>query len=527
MELKKANLHMDRMKCQLNTQITLEEDKNISDRCPDAYGILMDHAKIDIEEIRPMTDYVLLRGKLLYEILCKSDMPEKRLYRQMGEIPWEEKIRVEGMESMDQPQVVAALEDMKIGLINSRKINVRALINFCIQQKELYDEEILTDIVETQKLEIKKENLQASVLVIDKKDVFRIKEDLELPSVLPPIREVLYKTLDLGKVEVKILEDTIGLQGEIKLFLLYESEGEGAKLKAYETTIPFSGNVECQGCSNHMVGDIMPVVSYQNISVKEDYDGEDRMLELEMVLDIPMQIYENRNVEQITDIYGVSQEVILEYTNQIFKRIAEPIKSRCKITQEIKTKSTDKKILQISHIHCIPFVEEARWKEDQFEVEGMLQVSVLYLEDGEEESYGSVKKAIPFCCPLENVTGSPKSRFKIRPTVEQLDGVILDEYSMELKVVLGLEILVEDCFTEKKISDVIMKPYAKEIQDKKAGIAVYVPGKKESLWEIGKRYGISLDTITKVNDWMEYAPGELSEKEVEAGQKLLLIREEV
>ena len=92
---------------------------------------------------------------------------------------------------------------------------------------------------------------------------------------------------------------------------------------------------------------------------------------------------------------------------------------------------------------------------------------------------------------------------------------------------LGLEILVEDCFTEKKISDVIMKPYAKEIQDKKAGIAVYVPGKKESLWEIGKRYGISLDTITKVNDWMEYSPGELSEKEVEAGQKLLLVREDV
>ena len=36
MELKKANLHMDHVKCQINTQITLEEDKNISDRNPDA-----------------------------------------------------------------------------------------------------------------------------------------------------------------------------------------------------------------------------------------------------------------------------------------------------------------------------------------------------------------------------------------------------------------------------------------------------------------------------------------------------------
>ena len=29
---------------------------------------------------------------------------------------------------------------------------------------------------------------------------------------------------------------------------------------------------------------------------------------------------------------------------------------------------------------------------------------------------------------------------------------------------------------------------------------------KEQLWEIGKRYGIALDTIMKVNDWLEYSP---------------------
>ena len=37
-----------------------------------------------------------------------------------------------------------------------------------------------------------------------------------------------------------------------------------------------------------------PVVTYQNLSVKEDYDGEDRMLDLEMVLELPIQIYEKK-----------------------------------------------------------------------------------------------------------------------------------------------------------------------------------------------------------------------------------------
>ena len=53
MELKKANLHMDQVKCQINTQITLEEDKNISDRNPDASAILAEKGRIIIEDIRP------------------------------------------------------------------------------------------------------------------------------------------------------------------------------------------------------------------------------------------------------------------------------------------------------------------------------------------------------------------------------------------------------------------------------------------------------------------------------------------
>ena len=156
MELKKINLHRDRMKCQINTQITLEEDKNISDRSPDVANILLQNGKVVLDEIRAMTDNLLLRGKLQYEILCATDAPENRLFRIQGEIPLEEKIRVDGLESMDNPQVQTKLEDFRVGLINSRKINVRALVDFYVFVKELYDEEILVDIAGQEAMEIKK-----------------------------------------------------------------------------------------------------------------------------------------------------------------------------------------------------------------------------------------------------------------------------------------------------------------------------------------------------------------------------------
>ena len=524
MELKKLNLHMDRIKCRINTQITLEEDKNISDRNPDAVSILMDHGKIVIEEVRPMTDNVLLRGKFLYEVLCQSDMPEKRLYRVQGEIPWEEKIKVEGMESMDTPKIEATIEDMKSSLIHSRKLNIRALLNFYILANELYDEEILVDVQNQGEVEVKREMREVSVLAVDKKDIYRIKEELELPSFLPPIGEVLWKFVELGKVEAKVLEDSIRLQGEIRLFLLYESEGEYPQIKSYETTIPFSGNIECTDCSSNMIGEIVPTVSYQNLSVKEDYDGEDRMLELEMVLDVPIQLYKKQSFEEITDVYGIHQEVAAQYREQNGRNVREPYMERCKITKEVKIKNTDRKILQICHMDTMMEVPEIRQVDSKLEIQGIVKVRILYLEDGEEESYEVMKKEIPFLCEMENLKIPMDCNFHARPMLEQQSASIADENSIEIKMVIGIELWPEECWKRSGICDVQPLAYSEEAAEKGAGIVVYIPTKQETLWEIGKGYGISLKAIKDINGLTEAEEKNLYRMQVEKGQKLLLVR---
>lgn len=524
MELKKMNLHMDRIKCHTNTQITLEEDKNISDRSPDAISILMENGKVMIEEVRPMKDNVLLRGKLLYEVLCESDIPEKRLFRVQGEIPWEEKIRLEGMDSMDTSQVTAIIEDMKTSLINSRKLNIRALLNFCIQAKELYDEEILVDIQDREGIEVKKEEREISALVIDKKDIYRIKEDLELPSFLPPIGEVLWKFAELGKVEVKILEDSLRLQGDIRLFLLYESEGETPQIKSYETTIPFSGNIECSGCSSNMVGDILPIVTYQNLNVKEDYDGEDRMLELEMVLEFPIQIYEKQLIEEVTDVYGIRQELVAKHKEQKCRKVREPYVERCKVTKELKIKNTDRKILQICHMNTRVEETEVRRVEDGLEIQGMVNVRIFYLEDGEEETYEVMKKEVPYLCEINNLNLDSCCSIHVYPMVEQQNAVISDENSVEIKLVIEMKVWVEESFMKDGICDVTHAPYSAEVSDAMAGIVVYIPTKQESLWEVGKRYGISLKSIKDMNGMLEAEENVLASAMIEKGQKLLLVR---
>ena len=516
MELKKASLHMDQVKCQLNTQITLEEDKNISDRNPDAGRILMEKGRVVIEEVRPATDSLSMKGKLVYEILYSSDDESERLYRIQGEIPWEEKVRAEGMETFDNPQVQADIEDLRSSLINSRKMNIRGLINFCIKAREIQDTEILLDIEDSGNMQIRKEPYSQSVIVADKKDVFRIKEDLELPASLPPIREVLWKYLDLGKWEVKPLEDKIGIQGEVNLFILYESDEEESQTKTYETTIPFSGNLECPDVNSCMVADITPTINYQNLSVRPDYDGEDRMLDVEMVLDIPIQVYEKRDMEQVTDIYGTAMDISPEFSNGTCRVMRDKYQGRVKVTESMKLSASSGKILQVCHMNASAMIEDSEMENDGLHMEGILGVTVFYITDDEHRRYEVLKKDIPFSYMMENLNLSAKSKWKITPMVEQCSAVILDENNIEAKIVIYLDVLIEDIREMISVTNVRIKPFEDEFVNNTPGMVVYVPSKKENIWNVGKRYCVSQESIREIN--------QLSGDEIERGQKILLVK---
>ena len=516
MELKKANLHMDQVKCQINTQITLEEDKNISDRNPDAARILLEKGRVVMEDVRPGTDSLSMKGKLEYEVLYSSEEGSRNLYRIQGEIPWEEKVRVEGMETMDNPQVTATIEDLRSSLINSRKINTRSLINFCIKTREIKDDEILLEIENAENAQIKKEPYSQSVIVVDKKDVFRIKEDLELPSSLPPIGEVLWKYLDLGKWEIKPLEDNMGIQGEIQLFILYESAEEQPQIKSYETTIPFSGNIECPGVNSCMAADITPQISFSNLSIKQDYDGEDRMLDVEMVLEIPIQIYEQREMEQITDIYSTSMEMIPEYTNGICKLMGDKFQARYKMTEGLKLPASSGKILQICHTKPQILIEDSKIEKEGLCLDGILNVALLYITDDEHRKYEVMKKDIPFSYTIENMNLSSKSKWKINPMIEQCSAVILDENNVEVKCAVCFDIMIEEIREKISVSNVKCKPFDDDTLNNAPGMVVYIPSKKESIWQIGKRYGVSQESMKEIN--------QLTGTEIERGQKILLVK---
>ena len=229
MELMKRNIHMDCIKCKAQMQMTLEDDVIISDSRPDAVKLIMDRGSVVIEEVKVTDDHVGVKGKLTFHVLYLTDKggaAKSDVAFMEGAVPFDEMVFMEGIRGGDSVNINWELEDLSIGLINSRKLSVQSVLTLFLTCEEINDEETAVDLYSDEPVEFRKKTLNIAAMAIKKKDLFRVKEEVEIPGSFPNIVAMIWSEVTPEALEFKVLEDKIGVQGELRAFFLYRGEGE-------------------------------------------------------------------------------------------------------------------------------------------------------------------------------------------------------------------------------------------------------------------------------------------------------------
>lgn len=244
MELIRKNIHMDRIRADAVSQITLEDDMNIPENKPDVSTLNLEKGNVIIEEVKPGSGMVMVKGMLAFSLLYHTVEDGSSLVSLEGRIFFEEKINMQGVSASDSVEIEGDVEDLTIGIINSRKLSIQSLITLHAQVEEVYDEEAPIGIEGREEVEYRRLPMTLAQIAISKNDIFRIREEVNLPANYPNIFQILWNNIFLGDVEFKVLEEKLTLQGDVHLFLLYEGEGEDHPIRSFETTLPFSGVLE-------------------------------------------------------------------------------------------------------------------------------------------------------------------------------------------------------------------------------------------------------------------------------------------
>jgi hypothetical protein len=516
MELIKKNIHMNKLKCKSTLQLTLDDDFNVPDIKPDINQIITEQGEVKISEIKAMNGKLLVKGALIFNILYLCDGDQQPIHNISGEIPFDEVINMDVTCSDDDPILKWDLEDLTTGLINSRKLSAKAIIRLYVTVEELYDEETAIMVEGPEDVQYINKQIEVTDIAINKIDTYRIKDEMVLPSNKGNISSLLFQDIGLSNVEIRLLEDKFTIKGELPVFLLYTSANEENPIEYYESDIPFSTTIDCNGCTEDMIEDITISIISKNIEVKPDSDGEERVLELEVILELNIKVYEMEEPEILCDVYSPSKEIVPIMRNAIYENLVIKNNSKYRIADRIKVGVNQPNILQICHASGKINVDEIIPNGTELQVEGVIDVNILYISEDDTKPLNSLRGVIPFAQTIELKGMKNGSNYDVKPSIDQLSVMMLDSEEIEVKSTINLNTIVFDIISEPIITDIEVADLDLEKLQAMPGIIGYVVKRDDTLWNIAKKHYTTVDTIMNING--------LENDRIKEGDKLIIMK---
>lgn len=515
MELVKKNIHMDFTKVKAISQLVLEEDMNLPDVKPDVDSICLERGNVIIDEAKAYADSAMIRGRLLFRVLYHTDEEEHALATVEGKISFEEKLHMEGLTSADTLKAEATIEDLSISIINSRKLSIQSVVNLMICAEDIYDEEVPIGLHGEEKVEYRRSPMEIAQIVVCKNDVYRIKDEVTLPTSYPNIFQILWSNLSLDDVEFRPMEEKLSIQGELRVQMIYESDGNS--IRSYETTLPFSGNMECHGCREGMIPAISYGIGQQELTIRPDNDGEERAVAIEALIDLRLKLYEDTKVELITDVYGVKSEVTTAEKEVNLRQLLAKTTGRHKVTEHVRIGSNNSSILQLLHSEGSVTMDKVQVGQNSVSIMGSIPIQVLYISGDDRKPYDALHTQIPYKYDIEINGIQAEDLLEVQAALEQMQITILDGEELDVKAIPVFTVTTFQQKKEKLVSDVVTAPLDTKKLGSLPGMAIYTVMPGDSLWSIGKKYYLSVDRLKKIN--------ELSGDDLQIGQKLLIMKE--
>lgn len=516
MELIKKDIHMNQIKGRASTQITLDDDFIVPDTMDDIAQVLLHTGDVLIEAVRPMDERVQVKGKMDFQVLYQKE--EGGLQALAGSIPFDEIINVPGLGEKDEIDVKWNLEDLNADMIHSRKLGTRAIVGFLVQAESLAMESAAIDVdrKDGEEIQIKTKEMEIASIAVHKKDTYRIQEEISLPTNKPNIDRILWKEISLRGTNLRAVDQRVMLEGELMLFLLYQGEEGSAPVQWVEETIAFSGDIPMEEVREEMVPMINLRIAHKELEAKPDYDGEMREFALDVVLELDIKMYQEEQSKYLDDIYSTRENLLPVRKETAFQKILSKNVCKCKIGEKMNVQEAGQ-ILQICRSDGIVKLDEVRPDGDGLLLEGVLDVSLLYLTGNDAAPIKSQIITVPFQCKAYVAGLSMNSVYQVFPRLEHLSAVMMGGNTVEIKAMVNMEVLVLEPVEKQIIVGCEQSPLDMEELQRLPGIVGYIVQKDDDLWSVAKNFHTTMDSVLRNN--------ELTDENLTPGQKLILVKE--
>lgn len=499
-ELIKKTLLLNKGIKKESTQVIKERDLIVPDGKPDMQKVLQMDGKLDLEQMEVQQDRIVYKGKIELTILYVPENNPMTICTMKSTLPLEDFIIVEGVDKDHAVKLNYSIEHLHWNVLNERKVNVKVILQLGVEASQPHEAELVIDCTSEEPIQTRKRDISFSNKNTLKEEKMILKDELAVPSGKPNIGEILRVDIRISDQETRRTDEEIFYSGNLNISTLYKVQNEGEAIEMMHHQVPFSNAIEYVKKDQEDFYDCTLEIAQQYAQIIPDLDGEDRILEVEAVIKVLATTIETLKAEIIDDIYCPGKDMEITDTSKDFISLLHKLDACISKKETIIFEETAPDNEAIYSVCMKPTIEGTLIKEDALEINGLVEVQVIYVTEEATQKLASTTTLIPFTQEVE-VIGIKKDSVPLVKT-SALDVHILTqgkrEVVVEFKICNTIEVYIKQSLY--LLEDVELKEIDIEDLKKLPSMIIYTVKKGDTYWSIAKKYNTTLEEIKELNE---------------------------
>lgn len=535
MRLEKKNIHMNKIVKSETVIFFVSREERIMDADNEIENIINQKEIVTTDGVVTRENQITVNGTINYNILYYPKNSEM-VCGEEKEINFEENIKLMGINSEDNANVTMEVLSSSIKPVDGKNYIYRIQLKAYIVVEKIEDLDIATAIDtdsqgenyennfakensgknNVENIMTKKRNIDSLAIMADKTDTFRVSEQIAVPHGKPPIGTIVWSDIRIKNQNIKTMEGSIIINGQLSIFIIYIPEMENMPEQWLEQTIDFNGQLEMSEATEDAVSYIELWLNNVNVQPEINQDNEMRNLSVSALLKLNVKLYKETSINVIEDVYKPGANLVPIMEPKTYQKLLVKNASRTKEVVKMKIDKTKGQLLQICNSQAEIKIENILVRDNSLKAIGKIKTCIIYISSDDRH---------PICCQCresnfehgidaEGIEGNDE--YFLNWKVEQVNANMLNADEVEIKAVIALEAIVFKKVEQNFVTEINQEPVDMEALNSAPVLKGYIVQKGDTLWKLAKENYTTIEKIMTVNN--------LENETIKKGDRLLIIK---
>ena len=486
-DTEKENICVNKIVQEKTENAVIEGDSIVPDVKPDVISVIKTCGNICIYKKEIMDGKVRIDGSIDTYVMYITESETGMVRGLNTSIDFTHTIEMDRCTNDMNLELCCDLKSIDTKVLNGRKINIKANVEFLARVYQNKDEQVIKEIVGVTGIQKQNKILQINSLVgrgntkINCKDNIAINENDNLAEILQANCYVLNK-------EFKTSYNKILVKAESVVKIMYLTEEN--TINNVEANIAVMGFIDIPNVSEDNMCDIQ--YNLKNMLIKPQSTDE-HSIGIELEFDVDGSAYTTKDIEIVEDLYNPNYDI--KYTTKKLETISDKNKCKQSVYLDEAINMLDTGCENIYNVEVTPTITNVNTINEKLIYEGEVNVNIIF-QTNNVTGIDTKNVIIPFNAEIP--IGKMNDNSKVNTSVEVKNKQEnLNNGNMELK--MELELLAD---TYKPVNlELIDSLEMEEYEDKsKYGMSIYFVKKGDTLWKIAKRFRTTVDEIVSANN---------------------------